>query len=420
MNLYELFTTLKKTSGTLDKIDILKQFFKYHEYVYLGQQSTDVDLLYKYLNPSFVCYFDKKMIKKAEKLEAEYPLTRYVDLIIDLLANRELTGNKALQEYRNVIERLSEEGKFVLDTILLKSSTGVSHKLVNRAHQELYGTDFIKIFECQLANKYEEKKNYNIDTWYISPKLDGLRCIYRDGKLFTRQNKPIIGFDHVENECKLLCESEALDMLDGELYSHDISFHEIQGIVVRNKNIVEEDKKKIFFNVFACTGKDIQNTTRMINTLHDYVKEYTYITIVDQQYIENDPKIIKEITEDYVKEGYEGAMLRHPNIHYENKRSNALLKIKFFEEDDFIITDIFEGEGRHEGKLGGFYIESIDGKIKAKVGSGFIDEQREQFWKRHVIWGESLVGLKVEVKYFEITPDNSLRFPVFLKLKEDR
>ena len=454
--LYNLLTIVKAESSTNKKQEILKTFFNN---IGLEEDELFLRLLKMYIDPQWVSYFDKAMIKKAENIKPSklfsngYPSYNFITLL-NTLHSRLLSGNRALEEYGKFIDNCDEKTRYVLDTILLKKPHGITVKSVNKAYKAIFGEDLVKVFECQLANKYEEDKNYKTLMWYISPKLDGLRCLYREGKLFTRQNKPIIGFDHLEEELEALVKKYDLDLIDGELYSHEIPFHDIQGIVTRNKNINEENKRKIKFNIFACTGNKIKNTHEMMDVLYtiDRNLDTDNIEIVEQCYIKNDPSAIRKKTEEYIKWGYEGAMLRHPEIHYENKRSNSLLKVKFFNEMDMVITDIFEGDGKYEGLLGGFHVKSLDGKITAKVGSGFTDEQRKEFYDSEMEYAqnitnelnkninilddseymcylndmleesgiETLIGKKVEIKYFEITPDNSLRFPVFLKLKEDR
>jgi DNA ligase-1 len=60
------------------------------------------------------------------------------------------------------------------------------------------------------------------------------------------------------------------------------------------------------------------------------------------------------------------------------------------------------------------------GHIEAKVGSGYSEEERIRFWKIK----NELIGRVISVQYFEQTENTSthvksLRFPVFLELKEE-
>jgi DNA ligase-1 len=60
------------------------------------------------------------------------------------------------------------------------------------------------------------------------------------------------------------------------------------------------------------------------------------------------------------------------------------------------------------------------GHIEAKVGSGYSEEERNRFWNIK----DELIGRTISVQYFEQTENTSthiksLRFPVFLELKEE-
>lgn len=100
------------------------------------------------------------------------------------------------------------------------------------------------------------------------------------------------------------------------------------------------------------------------------------------------------------------------------QRPDGIWKRKPKFEDEFIITDLYEGTGRNMGKLGGFYLEQVHpdtGKRIScgKCGGGLTDAQREEFWRE----GRKLVGktIKVEFDSRQKPKDGvyAVRFPVF-------
>ena len=62
--------------------------------------------------------------------------------------------------------------------------------------------------------------------------------------------------------------------------------------------------------------------------------------------------------------------------------------------------------------LGGSYWDGVN----VQVGSGLTDVLREQIWKDK----ELFIGRIIEVRYQEVTPDGSLRFPTFVCFRNDR
>lgn len=82
-------------------------------------------------------------------------------------------------------------------------------------------------------------------------------------------------------------------------------------------------------------------------------------------------------------EGEEGAIIKNLSAVWKDGTSPDTVKMKHFAQAEFKIVGLVEGQGKYEGKLGSLIVESSDGKIKAKVGSGFSDAQREDTtcWK---------------------------------------
>ena len=103
---------------------------------------------------------------------------------------------------------------------------------------------------------------------------------------------------------------------------------------------------------------------------------------------------------------------------YEAKRTKNLLKVKAMQDCDLKIIGFEEGTGKNKGTLGAVIVDYKG--FAVKVGSGFTDEDRKYFWENK----DKLFGRVITVQYFEETTnkkDNSLslRFPVFLELREE-
>ena len=105
-------------------------------------------------------------------------------------------------------------------------------------------------------------------------------------------------------------------------------------------------------------------------------------------------------------------MLRKADSYYEKGRSNVLLKVKDFHDDEAIVDDIEFGEGRNKNVMGNLIVHWAPQAGKSykgtfKVGSGFTDEQRTK-WK--TLFKKDTV---ITVKYFELQKSGKPRFPIF-------
>ena len=120
---------------------------------------------------------------------------------------------------------------------------------------------------------------------------------------------------------------------------------------------------------------------------------------------------------------WEGLVIKFLDSRYSWKRTNDWLKVKAFDEMDLIIRGVEEGTNANKGRLGALICDIEHptlGHIEAKVGSGYSEDERVRFYNMR----DELIGRVISVQYFEQTENTtthvkSLRFPVFLELKEE-
>jgi len=238
----------------------------------------------------------------------------------------------------------------------------------------------------------------------VQPKLDGMRAIWHEGELRTRNEKLIESvpslIDFLTRECDGLS-------LDGELYSHDMGFNEIMSICRRSKNVLP--RKSIQYHVFDIPDVYQKNFERQ-KTLHEYEERRipisSYLTIVPAKTVNNREEL--EIAyRKYLEQGYEGIILRNPQGCYEFRRTKSLLKYKPFLDGEFPCVGFVRGQGKYKDTLGAITIHTPGGNVE--VGSGFSDYQRDIVWNNQ----GKFVGTKATVKFQEYTESGKLRFPTF-------
>jgi ATP-dependent DNA ligase len=120
--------------------------------------------------------------------------------------------------------------------------------------------------------------------------------------------------------------------------------------------------------------------------------------------------------ERYLSMGQEGIILKGKDGVWENKRSKSQIKFKGELECDLKIVGIEEGTGKYAGMLGALILESSDGVIKVRAGSGFTDEQRKQ--------GAEIIGKVAAIKYNmrikNKAGEESLFLPIVLEIRDDK
>lgn len=276
------------------------------------------------------------------------------------------------------------------------------------------GGDDGKIFPM-LAGTYtadsETKKRNDIRyPCFVQPKLDGLRCIMymRDGKVLA-QSRAGSYFDtlsYLTEACRDLFVTNPALILDGELYTTDIPFETLAGLI-KKKKVGEEDRRQlqqyVKYHIYDVVN-DQPFSTRLeqVNQLH----WNPYMVPVRTIRVENVPEF-KRYFSSFVEEGFEGIMLRNiDGMYRQGFRSHDLQKYKEFHEHEYAITDYEDGEGRDKGCVI-WVCQTSEGKPFRVRPRGTMEQRREWFEQ-----GESYVGKLLTVIYQELSEQNVPRFPV--------
>lgn len=276
------------------------------------------------------------------------------------------------------------------------------------------------MFDLQLANTYSPTKNYDVDSWWTSPKLDGVRGLYIAGQgLMSRsQKEKYAGLEHIEGVCQQIA-AAGYQVIDGELYIPKEKFDVISGIVRKKKKYDVTLKQKVQLHVFALYSESKQwtNTEEMIQAIAQIIpSNQNAVVAIPYIQIPNNPVAIQAQNQLNKDSGAsdEGTVLRHPNVAYNLGRSNHLLKVKNFSRSEFTIKDFAKGTGKYKSSLGKLVVEgTVNGvAVSAKVGTGFTDAERQEIWDNQ----SKYLDRKAEIVYMGVTKSGSLRLPVFSKV----
>ena len=351
-----------------------------------------------------------------------------------LLHTRQLTGHDAKDAIELALAASTgDQWNYWYQRILIKDlRCGVSEKTVNKA---VKGTSIepVPVFECMLAHDGANHEKKITGVKLLEPKLDGVRCITvvnfeaRTVVQYTRNGKVLENFSHIADS--LLANIDDLGrsyVLDGEVVSK--SFQDLMKQVHRKDDVQAQDARLMLFDIVPLSefqkGKSVMGQRRrssLLKTFKTVFDKCGHIDIISQTEVDLDGYVgemqFKEFNKEAIEKGFEGIMIKDPNAPYECKRSVSWLKQKPFIEVSLTVKETEEGTGRNEGKMGALVCEGTeDGKlIKVNVGSGFTDEDRDEFWSCKVD------GQVVEVRADAITQNQdgtySLRFPRFLRFR---
>ena len=247
--------------------------------------------------------------------------------------------------------------------------------------------------ELQKAKIYDKEK-HKINNWLMSEKLDGIRA-YWDGKEFRSKNGNKI---YAPN---WFTKDFPNFQLDGELWTKRDDFENIQNIVLDTNP--SQKWEEITYNIF-----EVPNVK---GNFEERLKKL-------EQWLENNPnkniKIIPQIKcknqehlEIYLKElldkKAEGIMLKNPHIEYFSGRSDDILKVKkFFDDEGLVIAQNYKNE-----KFKSLKIE-LKNKVVFNLGGGFSNQQR---------LNPPQIGDIITFKYYGFTKNQKPKFASFLRIR---
>lgn len=225
-----------------------------------------------------------------------------------------------------------------------------------------------------------------------------------DIEFFSRAGKPFHCFEHMKDELRSQFHSEVF--LDGEMISS--SFNKVVSSVHR-KNYSFTDG---IFSVFDILTPQTRNMTlsdrrKVLET----IKENDHLVVTPQQVMYS----VEDISEFYaecLQNGYEGVIIKDPHSLYEDRRSFSWMKIKPKATVDVSIIGTYEGTGKNLGRLGGFFCSTDGSEEVHRVGSGFTDEQRIEFWEA------SLTGRIIEIEVQEKLTTGGFRHSRFKRFRD--
>lgn len=318
-----------------------------------------------------------------------------------------------------------EEKELYMQLLSKTVRLGITGKTINKIIPNL-----IPEWEVQQAypvDKYPLKVGTE---FWLTQKLNGARATLYEGQLLARSGMPYKGLEHITDAISWL--RVAGFVADGELTLKDkgsLSDNEAFRVATGVLNSDSVNKTVICYTIFDMIPvKDFDALKPQVTYRYrrDILNQFAEriadtdgaVKVLPVLYHGTDQSKIEELLEQMVREDKEGLMI-NTDAPYRRTRHKGILKVKRFYTMDLPIIRCEEGTGRLSGTLGAFVLKYKENEVK--VGSGFTDEQREQFWNNR----DDMEGLLCEVKYKEISQDKgtgleSLQFPVFVGIRTDK
>lgn len=382
-------------------------------------------LLYYALNPMLTYNVSEDTLRN--RIPGAWQPNDYKNIfeICDMLASRKGVDDYTLDTVCSFLRvRNLEEQELYIKLLSKTLRLGVTAKTINKIIPGL-----IPEWEVQQAYPIDKYPVAEGTEFWLTQKLNGVRATFYNGKLIARSGVPYKGLDDLISEIERL--PLGAYVLDGELTLKDkgsLSDNEAFRVATGILNSDDVNKTAICYTVFDIIPREdfdsdnpkipYSERRKMLDIFSKFVSDDGTLRVLPVLYQGDDQLVIDKLLGQMVAEDKEGLML-NTDVPYKRTRHKGILKIKRFYTMDLKIIGYEEGTGRLEGTLGALVLEYKGNTVK--VGSGFTDEQRTEFWANR----NNIIGSLCEVKYKEISSDKntgleSLQFPVFVQMRFDK
>ena len=437
---------LNESDSRLHKEDVIKQAL---EASVLGSINAQTFLGFtKACYSPYVTFGVKQVPDTVGITDAENPWQDFNELLVQL-SQRRLTGHAARDAIADMSERFdSDEWNTFCAAVLRRDlRCGISSTTINKICKK---TDYeIPVFGCQLATNSEGRPEMK-GIKRLEPKLDGVRMLMMvipsdDGSVtticFSRNGKQFDNFGHIEeqvrdNWVKMVRKAATSNLsmgfvLDGEVIGN--SFQELMRQARRKTDVQAEDSVYNVFDILPLASfreghwnAQLEKRIKILDDMRSVIDTMDSVELLPHIMVDLDTAAgrdqLERYAQDNVKAGFEGIMIKELQAPYICKRSTDWMKWKPVITVDLEVIGVEEGTGRNEGRLGALVCAGVDdGKeITVNVGSGFSDTDRDTYWRD----SQYVIGRTAEVMCDVITQNRdgtySLRFPRFVRFRDDK
>lgn len=430
MNIYNVLEKIRATASKKEKEAILKD-----------NDSPELrEYLYSVYNPQYN-YSMKKIplpVVNGRDLLPYFSVSRE---LLEQLRTRALTGHAAISAVASTLGRLAPEDRELLRyTLLGDVQSGFGISTINKA----FGKAFI--FEPPYQ-RCETEGNANFDKWdwnlnvkhlcqmkadgmfvNIIKKQDGITFMTRGGNVFPVSAFPTLAW-HVNDDIPLnhVTHGELVVYQDGKALprtkSNGILNSALQGAPIDTVYTV----KALVWDCVEVGAWELGETPvcygERLERLKQNLHSGSLVALIETHEVESIAEA-KALALNWMKLGYEGAVVKNVSGGWKDHTSPHQVKIKASLEVELRIVGMLDGKatGKNAETFGSLDMVSEDEKLRVAV-TGFSDELRQYIFDN---WHEEFYGQVCTVKANQLLMPSksnkhySLFLPNYVEIRHDR
>lgn len=433
-SVYDTIIAVRKTSSKNEKLAILEK----------QKHNTALrEFLRVCYEPRINFYISKVPAPKAEVAEGPWEFNReLLESIIETLAERRLTGNKAKDWLAFCHYQLENEWEREMLTMLIERDVkaGFSESTINKVWANTV-TD-VPYMRCSLP-KDAKLKDFPWKKGVFSQiKADGMFANVSNhgaGKITIESRNgspfPIDAFPGIDADAQ--ANLPAGMQLHGELL---VGLKKMSGIAYLPRQegngmlnkllkggelppghvVIFEAWDMIPLEAAVTKGKYKVPYSKRWEKLNEHFSSVSgSIRLIETQIAHSYEEAMRHYQYALSRE-LEGTIIKHPDMEWKDGTSKEQVKMKLEVSVELRVVGFNEGRNKYVGMLGSLQCESECGKVKVNV-AGFSDAQRQEIWDDQEGWLNGVITAKSNSI---MPPENkehySLFLPIFLERRLDK
>lgn len=257
-----------------------------------------------------------------------------------------------------------------------------------------------------LAKKFSDRKDTLEYPVYIQPKYNGMRMLYDGKKGWSRGGKLILS--QVRDHLRFDTEGH---IMDGELILPSMPV--LQETMSAVKKFHEGISNTLLYVVFDIIEPQKPFSVRQAILKNIIAKANNPKVIYAPTVLCEDESEVISNHKEFMASGFEGTIIRIDGPGYKiGHRSDQLLKLKDFQDAEFLITDVIDGEGKFKDSAI-FVCQTKDGVGFFCTPEGSMEHRQELYKTR-----KQYVGKYLTIRYQELTNSGVPQFPIGENIRE--
>lgn len=251
----------------------------------------------------------------------------------------------------------------------------------------------------QLAKVYQP--GMPLDGYWVSEKLDGVRAYWDGAQLWSKGGNRIAAPEWFTR-------GYPDQAMEGELWMGRGRFAEVSAAVRRLRPQAQEWRQiRLMLFDLPESRQPFAVRVQEMRALVAASSSYT-LEVVTQTPATDHDRLMQQLDK-VMARGGEGLMLHYGDSVYHAGRSDAVLKVKRYQDAEARVIGHVGGQGKFAGMLGALQVETDDGR-RFRLGTGFSDAERRD---------PPPIGSTVTFKYYGLTATGLPRFASFLRVRRD-